>query len=317
MVIDKLQILGIYKAEADELVLKLQNGFIELEKNPANPELVHELNRYAHTIKGGAAMMGFTDIQNEAHEIEDTFAAIGRNELQYTKEVSNKVYAKLDRIMELLSKNITLSQSSPQCSMNEGTEAASVRTVEEFIKVPIKRIDELVNLVGETIVSKSKAAYKASGTKKLTGLIRDHFKRISLLSEKLHSPELHQLALDADRIKQGITELGESVEAETNQLDPLIGEMQNKAREMRMLPASTIFDNYPRIIRDIAAAQNKIVEFVVDGECTEMDKKIIEAINPALIHLLRNAVDHGVREKGRISLSAKHEGGSIIIEVED
>jgi chemotaxis protein histidine kinase CheA len=251
---DKAQFLATFRSEADDLIIQLQNGIIKLEKNPNKLELVNELNRLAHTLKGAARMMGFTAIQDKAHTIEDTFASIGRKEIKFTREIASKTLQTLDEIIELMH------GIAKPLDGARGKEEVEETVLEEYIKVPLRRIDELVNLVGEMVVHKS--------------------------------------------------EMPEG-------LDPLINELQSKAREMRMLPAATIFDNYPRLVRDISTAQHKEINFIMEGTETEIDKKILEEINPALIHLLRNAVDHGVKEKGTIKLSARHEGGNIFIEVSD
>lgn len=258
--IDKAKILATFKAESGELVIKLQNGILELEKNADNPALINELNRLAHTLKGAARMMGFTEIQDKAHGIEDVFAAISRQEKKFDHEVTTSTLKEIDAIIALLQQVFQAQPAVPASVTEAPPPPATAAAAEEYIRVPLRRIDELMNLVGEVIVHKAK--------------------------------------------------IGEEVEL-------LIDELQFKAREMRMLQAATIFDNYPRLVRDIAAAQHKEVNFVVEGAETEIDKSILEEINPALIHLLRNAVDHGVKEKGTIRLSAHHEGGNILIEVSD
>jgi len=118
------------------------------------------------------------------------------------------------------------------------------------------------------------------------------------------------------------------ISAEVSQLDPIIDELQLRMKEIRMLPVSTIFNTMPRLVRDIAVAQQKEINLIIEGDETELDKKVLESIKDPLIHLLRNSVDHGIEtpderesagkpRQGTIRLSAFHKGGNVIIEIED
>ena len=97
---------------------------------------------------------------------------------------------------------------------------------------------------------------------------------------------------------------------------------------IRMIPMSVVFSRFPRMLRDLAAKLGKQVEFVTQGEATELDKGLVEKITDPLTHLVRNACDHGIElpaerlalgkpEHGTITLTASHQGGSIVIEVRD
>ena len=97
---------------------------------------------------------------------------------------------------------------------------------------------------------------------------------------------------------------------------------------IRMIPMSMVFSRFPRMLRDLAAKLGKKVEFVTQGEATELDKGLVEKITDPLTHLVRNSCDHGIElpaerlakgkpEHGTITLAASHQGGSIVIEVRD
>jgi len=157
------------------------------------------------------------------------------------------------------------------------------------IRVGVDKVDSLINLVGELVITQS------------------------MLSE---------LGTDFDMAK---------VERLTNGLEQLLQntkELQESVMRIRMLPISFAFNRFPRLIHDLAIKTGKAMELVIKGEQTELDKTVMEQIGDPLVHLVRNAADHGIEssevriangkpEKGTISLDAYHQGGNIVIEIND
>lgn len=157
------------------------------------------------------------------------------------------------------------------------------------IRVNVEKVDQLINLVGELVITQAMLAQSASTVD-------------SALYEKLQSG-LHQL--------------------ERNTRD-----LQEVIMSVRMLPISFVFSRFPRVVRDLAGKLGKQVELKTLGEGTELDKGLIEKIADPLTHLVRNSLDHGIEspekrlvagkpEKGTITLKASHQGGNIVIEVAD
>lgn len=167
--------------------------------------------------------------------------------------------------------------------------AAPARADSTTLRVPVEKVDQLVNLVGELVITQAMLA-QTSGELDL---------------------ELHQ------QIMAGLGEL------ERNTRD-----LQEAVMSIRMIPMSTVFNRFPRMLRDLASKLGKQVEFVTKGEATELDKGLVEKIIDPLTHLVRNSCDHGIESPaerlaagkpahGTITLSASHQGGSIMIEVRD
>lgn len=124
--------------------------------------------------------------------------------------------------------------------------------------------------------------------------------------------------------KYNIKELDESL----SQLSRITLDLQNVVMKIRMVPISFVFNRFPRMVRDLAKKMNKEVNFIMRGEDTELDRTFVEEIGEPLLHLLRNAIDHGIEPKeeriakgkppvGTLILSARHEGNNVVIEVED
>ena len=177
-----------------------------------------------------------------------------------------------------------------------GTAAAPARVAEKpvaaaesSIRVGVDKVDEMINLVGELVITQAMLTQTAAGI----------------------DPVAHE------RLLAGLSQL------ERNTRD-----LQEAVMSVRMMPIAVVFNRFPRVVRDVAGKLNKEVELKTEGEGTELDKGLIEKIADPLTHLIRNSLDHGIEPpearlaagkpaKGTITLKACHRGGSIVIEVGD
>jgi two-component system, chemotaxis family, sensor kinase CheA len=157
------------------------------------------------------------------------------------------------------------------------------------LRVSVEKVDQLINLVGELVITQAMLAQT---------------------SKHVDAALYQQLAAGLADLERNTRDLQESV------------------MSIRMIPMSIVFNRFPRMLRDLAAKLGKKVEFVTFGEATELDKGLVEKITDPLTHLVRNSCDHGIElpaerlakgkpEHGTITLSASHQGGSIVIEVRD
>jgi two-component system, chemotaxis family, sensor kinase CheA len=157
------------------------------------------------------------------------------------------------------------------------------------IRVATEKVDGIINLVGELLITQSMLSGFADGI----------------------DPD------DLDRLRQGLSQLARNTR-----------ELQESVMQIRMLPISFAFNRFPRIVHDLSRKLGKKVELKLTGEGTELDKTVLEKISDPLVHLVRNALDHGLeipdrrlatgkQETGTLELAAFHEGGNIIIEVRD
>jgi len=157
------------------------------------------------------------------------------------------------------------------------------------IRVGVDKVDSLINLVGELVITQS---------------------MLSELGNDFDMTKVERLTSGLEQLLQNTKELQESV------------------MRIRMLPISFAFNRFPRLVHDLAIKTGKEMELVINGEQTELDKTVMEQIGDPLVHLVRNAADHGIEsketrlangksEKGTISLDAYHQGGNIVIEIKD
>jgi two-component system chemotaxis sensor kinase CheA len=176
-------------------------------------------------------------------------------------------------------------------AVKPGTKAATPLAQPEAatIRVAISKVDQLINLVGELVITQAMLAQNSR-------------------------------ALDPAVYQQLLAGLAD--------LDRNTRDLQESVMSIRMIPMSIVFSRFPRMLRDLASKLGKKVEFVTQGEATELDKGLVEKITDPLTHLVRNSCDHGIEmpadrlaagksENGTITLSASHQGGSIVIEVRD
>lgn len=167
--------------------------------------------------------------------------------------------------------------------------AAAAQPEAATIRVAISKVDQLINLVGELVITQAMLAQNSRAL----------------------DPAVHQQLL------AGLADLDRNTR-----------DLQESVMSVRMIPMSIVFSRFPRMLRDLATKLGKKVDFVTQGEATELDKGLVEKITDPLTHLVRNSCDHGVEmpadrvkagksETGTITLSASHQGGSIVIEVRD
>jgi two-component system chemotaxis sensor kinase CheA len=171
----------------------------------------------------------------------------------------------------------------------EAAAAAPRKAESSSIRVDTTKIDKLINLVGELVITQS------------------------MISDLGHHFEMDKLPMLLERVVQ---------------LERNTREIQERVMAVRMVPIGTVFHRFPRLVRDLAASKRKQVRLALSGEETELDKTVIESIGDPLTHLIRNSVDHGLEspedriargkpEEGTITLNAFHQGGTICITVED
>ncbi|MFQ5427419.1 MAG: chemotaxis protein CheA [Thermodesulfobacteriota bacterium] len=327
------EIIDEFIVESEESLESLDQMFVALEKDPGNKDLLNEIFRCAHTIKGAAGFLGFQKLVEIAHVTEDVLNKLRKGELTVTEDIMDAVLKAMDIIKEILAniKTGRVEGISPSVdfmkAILEGGETAAAETVtveketkqageasgkapeqavekketpivhkekEQNIRVEIVKLDEVLNLVGELVLSRN---------------------RLMRLGSQLCDSRMEEDILN-------------HTDEAIAQLDLVTSDLQLAVMKMRMQPIARVFNKFPRMVRDLARSGEKEIELKVSGEDTELDKTVIEEIGDPLIHLIRNSVDHGVESPaerqaagkpacGTISLSASQEGQNIVVCVED
>lgn len=219
----------------------------------------------------------------------------GKKSAYKEQEVENEVDTHKDSASDLNA--IVPSETQPaaiKSSDEEKTKVDTNKKSDNSIRVDIERLDDLLNIVSELVLG------------------RNRLNQVS--SEFLLEQEGTKLARDLSDV--------------TKLIDLMTNELQLVVMKTRMVKIGKVFNKFPRLVRDLAKESNKEIELQIFGEETELDKTLIEEINDPLVHLIRNSIDHGIElpelrskkgknSRGRITLSAQHEGNNIIIAIED
>jgi two-component system chemotaxis sensor kinase CheA len=310
--------LDIFLKEAQEHLDSLQTNLLVLEKEPGNKPLIHELLRNAHTLKGSARMLGFEEISVVGHRMEDFLKEMEDGErsvdsaaidllLQGTDAISRMTVAlakgvdspiDLERFIEAFDQGISTSEAILDTPQPE-TEVFG-----DTVRTSVKTLDSIVNLLGELIINKKRFEDKSEA-----------LKTIGRASEG---------AVATGRLM----EFQQALEEDVLYLGYIIQELHAEAMALRMLPLRTITEGFIRMVRDLSKSQGKEVDLEIRGEHIEVDRLLLESLKPMFLHMLTNAVDHGIElpeervargkpAKGTIRLTAHHEGNNVVIEIRD
>jgi len=296
------EFLEIFQDEANARLDHIVDTLLTLEAGRAAPDAVDSLFRDAHTIKGGAAMLGLNEVRELAHAVEDVLGE-ARESGRFSPELTDPLLRAADLLrgqiegsgeetadlLQELGASGTRVGVAPLREPAEPSRPPGPPLERRSIRVPAERLDRLLDLVGETMLHRRRLEHV-------------------LGPQEIQAPE--ELA---DELAAG---------------ERLLGELQDTAVEMRTLPFASIIGSFPRAVRDIAASEGKEVELVVTGAETELDRVILEGLSEALVHLLRNAVAHGIeppqeRERlgkprqARVELRAEQRGRTVALTVAD
>lgn len=359
------EIVESFIVETKEILEKLDTDLLELEKRPDDKDLLNQIFRSFHTIKGTSGFLGLEALPEVTHKCEDILNKLRKGEATLSSELMEGILLAFDTIKELVVKieteqneNVEIENvcyvlnellknlDSPQLINKEETlpkiqEEKNIAAETNKVEVQ-EKIKEVIPNDGQEVhqveikkeqksnVEKIEKAATSSSTKENT--IRVDVERLDSLLDIVS-----ELVLGRNRLSQINTQFSlenegnkftKDFEEVTKQIDLMTTELQLVAMKLRMIKIAKIFNRYPRLVRDLCKELNKDVELIIKGEDTEVDKNLIEEINDPLVHLIRNAVDHGVENpnvrikagknpRGKVLLAAEQLGNNIIITIQD
>lgn len=455
--------LGDFLEEAAEITGNLSRGLVELESNPENTELIHDLFRAFHNLKGNAGIIGYVEMNELAHEAETLLGRARKGECAVSRTMIDALLAAVDALEALIAAieptgRVTAPDITPALSavraltapptptpqaaptpktapaprdaedleVFEGTVRQQLATI--FAALEGLRTDatqrDLVDAIYRSLTSLHNAcAYMdleelrvyAQRTAQLVGKARDEGIDFSVMLDLLAqeagilesmvesalaglkapraadqpapAPEapptaptpqessrptpdptptpapaapaaerrgtntirvehakldhlmnlIGELIINRNRFAMLARDLAaggdphevaQHLQETTDAMTRISDDLQDTIMHVRMLPVHTVFSKFPRLIRDLSRKSGKQVELITEGEETELDKSVVEVIGDPLVHILRNAVDHGLEppeerrrqgkpETGRVWVRAAHKGNAVVIEVED
>ena len=286
----------MFAEEAEGRLATLSELLLALETTTGDPELLAAVFREAHTLKGAAAVVGFADVLQVAHALEEVLEGLRRGDRTATAALVDSLLGAVDGIREMIPAVlegddradhaerlvVSLQTTPPGPTPPDPTPpnptpvaaaGAGIRGIGETIRLPVERLDELVRLVGEAVAA----------SLRLGRLVTER-----LGAEPASVPELHELSR-------------------------VLGDLQQRTLRARMIPFATIAEPLRRATRDLARTLGKTVELELRGQETELDRGVLEQVADPLLHLVRNAIDHGIEPPDERVLLDKPPTGSIMV----
>ena len=333
-------------AESSEILEKLDEDLVRLEEAPEDLELLNEIFRGAHTLKGTSSFLGFAQMAAVTHKMENVLDLLRKGEMQLSQEIMDVVLQGVDQIKvlhaDIVAEAIVERDIAAICTALvyiAETLGASVGSLEpKAAEAPVAAEGESEgSAAGEAeAVVEAEAPrpppQKAAPAREADQVIRVNVERIDSimnLAEELVLGRNRLLQLNSQLMaERSDDELVNRLNEATAQVGTLTGELQESVMMMRMVPVSRVFSRFPRMVRDLSRSLEKNIDLVVEDNDTEIDKSVADLIGDPLVHLIRNAIDHGVEmpqerrdagkaERGTVLLSANHEGNHIVICIRD
>jgi len=437
---DVNQYLNLFIDESREYLQKLNSNLLYLENHPQDMETINEIFRVAHTLKGMSSTMGFTNIANLTHEMENLLSEVRNGNIELNEEMVNvlfkcldvleryvnnieemgiegdiKVSGLIDEIRGLLNLSTTEKETEDKTiSVNEFKDY-ELNVIKDALVKGFKPLKIQIYLKEDCLLKAARAfmvfkALEKEGevfktvpsiediedekfkdnftifilTKRETGYLQQLLLGISevikVIVEEVHLNEgvsnidvsidvkTEKIVQDEDEINQNKKEIeknktSKTVRVDIERLDKLMNlvseliiiktrlegldtkanqdmvmaieylerittNLHDAVMKVRMVPIERVYNRFPRMVRDLSKELGKEINLYMSGEETEVDRTVIDEIGDPLVHLIRNAIDHGIEtpeerqkmgkpSKGKIYLRAYHDGNNVVIEVED
>ncbi|GIF25887.1 two-component system chemotaxis sensor kinase CheA [Actinoplanes tereljensis] len=299
--------LRYFRIEARELVDQISAAVLDLDQEPA-PDLVARLLRYAHTLKGAARVVKQSEIADRAHEFEDVLVP-HRGE--------TPVLVPAEEMRELLRLNDEIARfvgelEKPAAPPPENKPVEMAEDDEPAPRAATADLDELLDAIGE---ASARIAPLRDGSRTLSRLHRG----VEALGDRLR---VGRAAGDAgarsavQRLAGEIGVLGRRLTDAVDQVERELDEVRGRAEGLRLVAAGTIFTALHRAVHDAAEAEGKRVRFAAHGAETRMGPNVLNQINGAFLHVVRNAVVHGIESAATRKAAGKPDEGSISVDVE-
>lgn len=363
--IDEIQddsLLRDFIVEGLEYIDEIEVNLLNLEKEPENLDCVNTIFRPFHSIKGVAGFLNLGMIRDLAHSLENLLDKVRNKELSVSSELIDIILDGADALKALIIKAKEEMEGNPDRPFEIDLAALKrrIESVEQDVTdiVEVKKLGTILvengaiteesleqglevarklippQKIGEALISEGKvtprqvsqALRKQTVQAADTAVIRVNIKKLDDLIDMVG-----ELVITQSMIRQNSYILSNSdrrLNRDVSRLSSITSELQKSSTSLRMVPIKQTFQRMSRLVRDLSRDAGKLVGVVTEGEDTEIDKNMVEEIYNPLVHMVRNAVDHGIDsskarikagkpEKGMVWLKAFHRGGNIVIEISD
>ncbi len=335
-------LLADFVGESREHLDQLDEQLLILEEDSKNDDALSATFRAFHTIKGSAGFLELEELQILAHQAENLLDKARKGELDFTGKAVDVIFTAIDKAKELLQ------------LVENGISSGCVELSDNLTELLEEIIVNAEGSIAKTTENKEVA--KSAENKEVAKSAEN--KEVAKSADSINTKTQNKrsnirvkeaVKVDTEKLNKLIDIIGEIVIAETmvsqskelknimspaltsmiSQLDKITRELQEVGTSLRMMPINPVFKKMARLVRDLSKKTNKKVNFIISGGETELDKSVVDKIGDPLVHMVRNAVDHGIEPdindrikagknpKANIELRAFHRGGNIYIELED
>jgi len=348
------ELLEGFLAEASELLEKVDDDLLNLEKAPDDMEVLNRIFRSVHTVKGAASFLEFELLVKVTHKAEDVLNRLRKGELAVNNQIMEAILEAID-LVKLLVDDIRKDAIVERPVDGTIAHLESVLAEENTDPAPVKVSEEIPASPPESATVASSTAvtpHAAAAARQSTA--REAPAAVATTSASKDAVDKSTIRIDVKRVDDLMNQVGELV-LERNRMSHLnsdclgrtdmdvfadefgklvkrisfiTSELQMQVLKIRLVPVGNVFKKFPRIVRNLARDLGKQVDLKIFGEDTELDRSVVDEIGDPLIHLVRNALDHALESAeerlaagkpriGCVTLSATHEGNNIIISIKD
>jgi two-component system, chemotaxis family, sensor kinase CheA len=303
-----------FRVEAREILDGLTQGTLQLEKGSPAPEVVARLLRLAHTLKGAARVVKQPGIAELAHTVEGILTTHREVGQPLSKEQGSELLRLLDEITSRLS---ALDPASDIAAAGPARSAAEEPL--ETLRVEIREMDSLLRTVTAAGVRLGAVRKGLGGTgrlRDLTSLFLDLLAARPGENGAGASPDMVRASSLAEELRSSLDHFQRSLAVDLDRVDGEIAEIREVAHRLRLIPAQTVFPSLDRSVRDAAQTLGKRVAFETSGGEVRLDANVLASLRDALMHVVRNAVAHGVETAAERVALGKSPTGQVRLEVE-
>jgi two-component system, chemotaxis family, sensor kinase CheA len=349
------KIAETFKAELQENLITITDGLLQLEKGITSEQdfqnLLKAIFRIAHNIKGSSRGIGANEVGEIAHHIESLFAAIQKKSVKISPELINlclqsidymneamRCYAEqkplsfdlenhlrqLEHCSELPTQEIasSLKPTDKSAKLKESPKTQAQPSEFESIRVSLQNLDRV------SVYTEEIQTIKIAIEEYYSRLTKINFKIAHLVQSWKKNADLKTSLVDLTEINNSARLMERELHNSVSQFSILLAALQDEIRTLRLIPVTTQLRYLPRIVRDLAQELNKQVNFQIKSSDVKMDKMILDGLKDPIVHLLRNAIDHGIENtelrkaagkspQGNISININQEDNQIVFQIID
>ena len=355
---DDIEILTDFISEAEDNLNNIEVSLIELEQDPENADIINDIFRPFHTIKGVSGFLSLGKINRLSHATENLLDSARSGDFIINHSATDAILESVDLLKKLIDsvkQGIAIGYQQEDSHIDVDMLSDKLKKLQIYLtkgekeplgeilvrKKELKKqdIDHALEIqkknpgkkFGEILIEDKKIdpAQVASALMEQSAVKKRVDSQVKVSTQKLDDlvDYAGELVIAQSMLRQQTME-NSALSQTVSQLGQIVNNMQNIAMSMRMIPIKATFMKMIRLVRDLSRKSGKQINLSMTGEETEIDRNVVDALYEPMVHMIRNACDHGIEsvqerteknkpQQGNIDLRAYHKGGNIVIEIED